>query len=106
MVPHLGHAETMVVVVSAGVFMCIGQDTKTKILNSHCLVYVIMHLQHVVSLELTFAGRHTIKPLVINMFVAGTSTVLKPSTARSTTTSSAGFPERAAFGACHRFSDR
>ena len=62
-------------------------------------------LQHAVSLGLTFAGRHALKPFVTNIFVAGTSAVLKPSTARSATTVSAGFLERAAFGTCHRFSD-
>ena len=50
-------------------------------------------------LELTFAGSHSLRPLVINIFVADTSAVLKPSTARSTTAVSARFLERAAFGA-------
>ena len=58
-----------------------------------------------VSLELTFAGRHALIPLVVNIFVAVASAVLKPSTARSATTLSAGFLERAAFEARHRFSD-
>ena len=57
-------------------------------------------------IELTFAGRHTLKPLVVNIFVAGTSAVLKPTTARSATTVSAGFLERAASRARHRFSNR
>ena len=60
--------------------------------------------QYAVSLELTFAGRHTVKPLVVNIFVEGTSAVLKPSPARSATTVSAGFLKRAAFGARQRFS--
>ena len=55
--------------------------------------------------ELTFARLHTVRPHVINFFVACTSTVLKPSTARSATAASAGFLEHAAFGARHRFSD-
>ena len=63
-----------------------------------------MHL-HALSLELTFAGLHALKPPVINVSVAGTSTVLKPSTTRSATTDSAGFPERAALWARHRISD-
>ena len=63
-------------------------------------------LQHAVSLGLTFAGRHALKPFVTNIFVAGTSAVLKPSTARSATTASAGFLERAAVGASHRFCHR
>ena len=65
-----------------------------------------MYLQHVVSLELTCTGRHSLNPLVVNVFIAGTSTVLKPSTARSATTDFAGFLEHAAFGACLGFSDR
>ena len=59
-----------------------------------------------ISLELTFAGGHAFRPLVINVFVAGTSAVLKPSTARSAATASTGFLERAAFGARHPFGDR
>ena len=59
-----------------------------------------------VSLELTFAGRHTLKPLMINIFLACISAVLKPSTARSATAVSAGFLERPTFGARQRFTDR
>ena len=51
---------------------------------------------HAISLALTFASLHALKPPVINVSVASTSTVLKPSTARSATTDSAGFLERAA----------
>ena len=65
-----------------------------------CLFY------YAVSLELTFTGRHSLRPLVVNIFVADTSTILKPSTVRSAATVSAGFLERATFGARHRFSDR
>ena len=65
-----------------------------------------MYLSYVVSLELTFAGCHSLKPHVSNIFAVYTSAVLKPSTARSATTVSAGFRERAAFGTSHRFSDR
>ena len=61
---------------------------------------------YAVSLELTFAGRHSLKPLVINIFVVDTSAALKPSAASSATTLSAGFLKRATFGAPHRFSDR
>ena len=59
-----------------------------------------------VSLELTFAGLHALKPAVISVPVASTSAVLKPSTARSATTLSAGFLERATLSARHRISDR
>ena len=57
------------------------------------------------SIELTFAGLHAVRPPVINVSVAGSSAVLKPSTARSAATVSAGFLERATFGASHRFSE-
>ena len=59
-----------------------------------------------VSLELTFAGRHALEPPVIDIFVVGRSAVLKPSTARSATASSAGFLECTAFVARHRFGNR
>ena len=65
-----------------------------------------IYLQYPVSLELTVAGHHALKPLVINIVVVGTSAFLKPSATRSATTVSAGFLERAAFGARHRISDR
>ena len=57
------------------------------------------------SYGLTFACLDALKPPVISVFVAGTSTVLIPSTARSATTDCAGFLERAAFGTRRRFSD-
>ena len=50
----------------------------------------------VIGLGLTFTGLHALKPPVSNVSVAGTSAVLVPSTARSATTASAGFLERAA----------
>ena len=40
-------------------------------------------------LGLTFAGLDTIRPPVISVSVAGTSTIVIPSTARSATTDSA-----------------
>ena len=98
--PHLGHSElTVVVVVSASVFMYIGQDTKEK----HSQQSLFSLCGKVVSLQLTLAGRHALEPLVINIFVADTSAVLKPGTARSAATLSAGFLKRAAFGARRRF---
>ena len=58
--------------------------------------------KHTPSLELTFAGFHALKPFVISVPVAGTSTILIPSTARSAATDSAGFLERAALWTCRR----
>ena len=62
---------------------------------------VSLNILYALGLEPTFAGRHALKPLVINNFVAGTSAVLKPSAARSTTTDSAGFLKRATLWAPH-----
>ena len=58
------------------------------------------------SIELTFAGLHALKPPVINVSVAGSSAVLKPSTARSATTDSARFSELAALWTHHRVHNR
>ena len=56
------------------------------------------------SIKLTFASRHALKPLVISVFVAGTSAVSIPIAARSATTIFAGFLKSATFGARRRFS--
>ena len=56
---------------------------------------------HSVSLGLTFTGFDALKPSVISVSVAGSSTILVPSTARSTATGSAGFIKSAAFWARH-----
>ena len=53
--------------------------------SRQCLV---MQLR-VFSIQLTFARRHAIRPPVINIFAAKSSTFLVPGTARSTTTDSA-----------------
>ena len=60
-----------------------------------------MYRQNAVSLGLTCAHLQALKPPMINVFVADTSTIPIPSTARSATTDSSGFLERAAFGARH-----
>ena len=57
-------------------------------------------------LERTLAHCHALEPPVFNVFVATISAALEPSTARSATTLSAGFLERAAFWARHRFNNR
>ena len=57
---------------------------------------------HGFSLGLTFAGRDALKPPVISVSAAGNSTVLMPSTPRSTTTDSTGFREHTALWARHR----
>ena len=55
-------------------------------------------LLHVNGIELTFASHDALRPRVICVSVAGTATVLIPSTARSATTNSPRFLERAALG--------
>ena len=57
---------------------------------------------HASNLELTFTRLGAHHPRVFNLSVASTSTLPIPSTARSTTTDSAGFLERAAFWARRR----
>ena len=59
---------------------------------------------HIMSLELTVAGLDALKPSVTYVDVTGT--FLKPSTARSATTDSAGFLEGAALWARHHGNDR
>ena len=56
---------------------------------------------HGFSLVLTFADLDALRPPMTSVSVAGTSTIIKPSTARSTATVSAGFSERAALWAHH-----
>ena len=60
---------------------------------------------HVVSLALTFACVHALKPTVAHVSVAITSTIPVPSTARSATTDSPGFLEHAAGWTCHHRRD-
>ena len=74
--------------------------------NSHCLVCVISLYVHVINLKLTFASPDALKPPVTNVPVANTSAILKPSTARSATTDSAGFLELAALRALYLMSNR
>ena len=110
MMPHFTHTELPIVVVAAGVlYVRIGQRHKEEnavTLNNHCLVCVISLYVHAVNLELTFTSPGALKPPMINVPVAGTPAILKPSTARSATTDSAGFLERAAPWAGHRIGDR
>ena len=99
MVPHLGHAELMVVVVRAGGGCAgIGQKQKKERKKKGVL--------HGISLGLTFAGLRALKPHVIYVFVCSTSAVLVPSTARSAATDPARFRKRAALWTCNRTKDR
>ena len=57
--------------------------------------------------ELTFAaGLHALNPPVLHVSVPSSSAVLEPGTARSTTTGSARFLERAALYARHLIHNR
>ena len=63
--------------------------------KSHLSVCAWIYLYRI-SLGLTSAGFGAFKPPMIGVSVAGTSAILIPSTARSATTGSARFLERAA----------
>ena len=64
----------------------VGQNTKTKTVTAWSTRRFYLHG---VSSGLTFAGLDALKPPVISVSVASTSTILVPSTARSATTGSA-----------------
>ena len=94
MVPHFGHTGLMVVVVTAS-GVCMWEMVKDTNRNT---LYQSLHSQggdvsHPVSLALTSACLHALKPSVTNIPVAYSSAVLKPSTARSAATDSPGFLE-------------
>ena len=93
MLVHFPHTEVMAVVVTASVYMReIVKDIQRKNKYSgHDLVRA-----RTVSIELTFAGLHALKPAVISVSVVSTSTVPKPSTTRSATTYSVGLCKLAA----------
>ena len=71
----------------------ISQEKSEK---SHCVVWSRIYLR-CFGLTFFFAGIGALGPLVLNVFVLGRSAFLVPSTARSATADSAGFPELAAF---------
>ena len=104
--PHLAHTKLMIFIAAAGVGIWTLAKSKKRETLQQSLLSLSDDSIHAISLELTFARIHTFEPPVINVSVAGTPTVLKPSTARSATTESAGFTELAAFWARHRVSDR
>ena len=93
--PHFEHTKPMAIVVCAGVFLC-GHWSNTE--RTKMLEHLLSRggLQHAIGIGRTFAGGSTLRPHVINVSVAGTSAVLIPSTARSATTDSSRFRERAA----------
>ena len=91
----------MGVVVAADVCMWgIIINTKRKTLRKS-LFSVSGHVSTAVNLGLTFASLHALKPAVIHVSVAGTSTIIIPSTTRSATTDSPRFLERAAVWTYH-----
>ena len=82
MVPHLGHTELIVVVVVTGLKK--QTEKRFKVIGQR-----FIYNMPLIGLELTFAGLHTFRPTVINIFIAKCSTVLEPSATRSTATDSA-----------------
>ena len=94
-VPHLEHTEPMLVGVTIGVYMwTLLKRNKEKNAIANRRLYTNR-------LELTFAALHALGPSALCVPVASTSTLLKPSTARSATTDSARFLECTALWA-HR----
>ena len=84
----------------------IAQRRKETKAIAHSLFSVSDHMYtHAINIKLTFASLYTLKPPVINVSIAGSSAVLKPSTARSATTDSAGSAERAALWTRYCMSD-
>ena len=115
MVPHLGHEELPVCVVAAGVHTPLLVQHKGTRAQRHTRTYYWSQLSSdlgrvcvcVHSYELTFAADiHPLHPAVFHVFVSGSSTVFVPSTARSATTDSTRFLERAALRATHCVSNR
>ena len=78
----------MVVVVTGGVYVSIGQNIKGETRKQWRLASDMIYLPGV-SLGLTFAGLDALKPPMISVSVAETSTILIPGTTRSATTASA-----------------
>ena len=76
--------------------LVVRETNKTTLKLKHTVMYL-----HGISLELTLACLHSVRPHVINIFVAPSSAVLKPSTPRSATTDPAGLLELATF--CARY---
>ena len=86
--------KLMVVAVTAAVHSWALVKHNRKIVTvifSLLSIYIYMYVYiHAVILELTFAGIDALKPPVISVsIIAGTSTILIPSTTRSTATGSA-----------------
>ena len=107
MVPHLEHTEPTIVVLAGGGYMrlLISRHKKRKILSHSLFSLSEMRFYMTSDIELTFAGFDAFRPLVTDVSVGDTSTVLIPSTARSATTASARFLERAALWTSHGISD-
>ena len=83
--PHLEHMALIVVAVTSGAYVGVGQNTKMKTRKQSLLGLYL----HGVGLRLTPAGLHALSPAMISVCVANTSAFFIPSTTRSTTTDSA-----------------
>ena len=102
MMPHFGHTKPIAVVMTDRVKMYSRHLSKHKDKNAKSInAWSVRESVYDVSFGLTFAGLDTLIPPVIRVSVADTSTVFVPSTARSATTDSAGFFERATSRALH-----
>ena len=103
MVTQVVQMELVVFVAAAELFEQNGVQTrkeKNTLYKSHYSINLgkndRMTYLNDVSLELTCTCLHAVRPCMINVAVAGTSTALVPRTARSTTTDLAGILEGAA----------
>ena len=105
MVPHFGHTKPIALVVTRYMGTLV-KTQREKREHTVCMlrmsIYIYIYIYNDVSLGLTFACLDALRPLVISVSVANTSTIFIPSTARSATADSAGFLERVALWAhCH-----
>ena len=94
--PHFKHTESIVVTTDAVCGHACVRDMNSNTLS---------HSQSD-GARLTVTGLRALEPAVLDVSVISTSTVIEPSTARSATTGSAGFLERAALWAHARTRDR
>ena len=97
MMPHVAHTELMVFVVTAAcshVENGANMQSETRSINT--VIELTWAYIHGVSLELTCAGLHALRPSVISVHAACTSALLEPSTTGSATTDLARFLEGAA----------
>ena len=93
--PHSGQAELMAIVVTDAVGIR-KMVKRKKVMIRKSGYSVSKHTDSTLNFRLTFADLHALKPALVRFPAASTSTILVPTTARSATTDSTRFLERAA----------